>query len=374
MFAFKNVRQFFSGSWKASLFLFVGFFAIYSTAQQPLSYDCVFTTQPIVVDGKLDDAAWQRAAWTSDFIDITGDLAKTPLYKTRVKMLWDDKYLYIGAELQEPDVHAKLTEHDSVIFHDNDFEFFIKPVISAAAYFEFEMNALNTTWDLFLDKPYREGGKADNSWEARGIKSAVAVQGTLNKPEDKDQGWTLEFALPLDSFLSRHPGPKPVDGTGWRINFSRVEHLPGHLREENWVWSPQGEVNMHIPERWGYLRFHKDLSAVQNSIFHPDGNFRVVPPGRVRISSGVIAGQKLSGAFPDLCALGREQRVSGTPVLHVVIGLDGSVLEVTPVSGPLLFQQLAIDAVKTWRYKPYLLNGEPVEVDTTIMLSMQCGA
>ena len=52
----------------------------------------------------------------------------SPRFRTRVKMLWDDNYLYIAAELEEPNVAAKLTERDSVIFHDNDFEVFIKPL------------------------------------------------------------------------------------------------------------------------------------------------------------------------------------------------------------------------------------------------------
>jgi hypothetical protein len=98
-------------------------------------------------------------------------------------MLWDDQYLYVGAELEEPDVRATLTKHDSVIFHDNDFEVFLKPPGEAPVYFEFEINALNTGWDLYLNKPYREGGKADNSWDIPGLKTAVAIHGTLNDPD-----------------------------------------------------------------------------------------------------------------------------------------------------------------------------------------------
>ncbi|GAA3750126.1 carbohydrate-binding family 9-like protein [Terriglobus aquaticus] len=223
----------------------------------PLHYAVHHVSTPPAMDGRLDDPAWSKAEWTSDFVDILGGSAPTPKYKTRVKMLWDDKNLYIAAELEEPNVHAKLTEHDSVIFHDDDFEFFIKPVVDGESYYEFEMNALNTTWDLFLNKPYRFGGKADNSWEATGLKSAVHVNGTLNQPDDTDRGWTLEIALPLNSFASRQQVTLPGNGTTWRINFSRVEWLPGHEHEENWVWSPQGVVNMHVPEQWGYLDFRK---------------------------------------------------------------------------------------------------------------------
>jgi len=221
----------------------------------PLSYDCLRASSPIHIDGKLDDAAWQKAPWTSDFVDIEGDARPGPKFRTRVKMLWDDQYLYIAAEMEEPDVKATLTEHDSVIFHDNDFEVFVKPLPQSESYYEFEINALNTGWDLFLPKPYSEGGKADNSWDIQGLRTAVAVQGTLNHSGDRDHGWTVEIAYPLSAFASRQNVPHPQPGTMWRINFSRVEWTPGNPKEDNWVWSPQGVINMHVPDRWGYLHF-----------------------------------------------------------------------------------------------------------------------
>ncbi len=64
----------------------------------------------IVIDGKLDDAAWKNAPWTDLFVDIEGSVKPAPRFATRAKMLWDDDY-FIGAELAEPDVWATLTEH-----------------------------------------------------------------------------------------------------------------------------------------------------------------------------------------------------------------------------------------------------------------------
>jgi hypothetical protein len=226
-----------------------------NTQPEPLSYDCQRTATPIVIDGKLDDPAWASVPWTSDFVDIEGSAKPAPRFRTRAKLLYDDKYLYIAAELEEPNVTGTLTKHDSVIFRDNDFEVFIKPLPDTESYYEFEINALNTSWDLFLNKPYNQGGKADNSWDIGGLKTAVAVQGTLNSPNDTDHGWTLEIAWPLTAFASRQTVPPPQPGTRWRINFSRVEWKPGNPKEDNWVWSPQGVINMHVPERWGYLHF-----------------------------------------------------------------------------------------------------------------------
>lgn len=218
--------------------------------------------------GRLEGSAWDLAEWTDDFVDIEGDAKPRPRLRTRVKMLWDHEFLYIGAEMEEPHVWATLTEHDSVIFHDNDFEVFIDPDGDALRYFEFEINALNTGWDLYLEKPYRDGGSADNSWEMPGYKSAVHVSGTLNDPSDIDFGWSVTLALPWSAFAEKGGMPCPPNpGDVWRINFSRVEwqvdvvegryvKVP-NTKEDNWVWSPQGVVDMHQPEQWGYVEFVK---------------------------------------------------------------------------------------------------------------------
>ena len=235
-------------------------------ADPPRGYVCYRSDTPPVIDGRLDDPVWERAPWTDDFVDIEGDRQPKPQLRTRVKMLWDDRYFYIAADLVEPHLWATLREHDSVIFHDNDFEFFIDPNGDNHEYYEFEMNALNTTWDLLLTRPYRDGGKPVNNWEIRGLESAVHLDGTLNDPRDVDRGWTIELAVPWAALgeLARRPAP-PNDGDQWRVNFSRVEWpldiAGGEYRpiagrsEHNWVWSPQHVIDMHRPEEWGYVQF-----------------------------------------------------------------------------------------------------------------------
>ncbi|KRC03138.1 carbohydrate-binding family 9-like protein [Duganella sp. Root198D2] len=228
----------------------------------PLAYECLRAAGAIRIDGKLDDPAWQDAPWTADFVDIEGGNKPRPKFRTRVKMLWDDQYLYIAAELEEPEVTATLTRRDSVIFKDNDFEVFIKPLPDTKSYYEFEINAFNTGWDLFLPKPYNEDGQPDNSWDIKGLQTAIAVQGSLNQPGDKDRGWTVEIAYPLNAFASRQAVPHPRQGSTWRINFSRVEWTAGQPKEDNWVWSPQGLIDMHVPGRWGYLHFSENTSTL----------------------------------------------------------------------------------------------------------------
>jgi hypothetical protein len=232
----------------------------------PREYVAYKTATPPAIDGRLDDPAWAAAPWTEDFADIEGYDKPAPAHRTRVKLLWDDRALYIAAELAEPNVWATVTTHDAVIFHDPDFEVFLDPDGDNHLYAELEVNALNATWDLLLNKPYKDGGTPITAWEIVGLKTAVSVDGTLNDPRDTDRGWTVEIAWPWAGLkeLSTAPVP-PRDGDHYRINFSRVEwdvdvrdgktiKVPGRP-EHNWVWSPQGVVDMHRPERWGEVQF-----------------------------------------------------------------------------------------------------------------------
>jgi hypothetical protein len=232
----------------------------------------------INIDGKDDELAWSNAIYSDDFIDIEGD--KIPRQKTNVKMLWDDKFLYVFAKLYENHIWGDITKRDEVIYYNNDFEVFINPNDDVFSYGEIEINALGTEWDLFLNRPYRLNGKADSSWDINGLKSAVYINGTLNDPNDLDEYWTVEIAIPLkeiEKLNTTRKDEKVISGDVWRINFSRVnwdfeinngvysrkKENGKYLPEYNWVWSPQGIINMHVPENWGYLVFSE-----KNEVFN----------------------------------------------------------------------------------------------------------
>jgi len=250
----------------------------------PLGYVCLKAEKAPTIDGKLDDDAWKAAPWSTDFVDIEGDAKPKPRHRTRMKMLWDEKALYIAAEIEEPHVWGTLDKHDSVIFHDPDFEVFLDPDGDNHLYGELELNAKNTTWDLLLSKPYKDGGKALNGWEIIGLKTAVHVSGTMNDPRDKDVGWTVEIAWPWDGLKEMTTvAVPPKDGDRWRINFSRVqwdtEAVDGKYKktsktEHNWVWSPQGVIDMHRPERWGYLQFSTAKPGEAKFTPDPDWDLR----------------------------------------------------------------------------------------------------
>jgi hypothetical protein len=242
----------------------------------PACYPCNKTPQPPVCDGRLEDTVWELAPWSEHFGDIEGDLKPAPFRDTRMKMLWDDHALYVAAWMEEPDIWATYDKRDMVIYHENDIELFIDPDGDNHDYFELEVNAMGTEWDLYLTRPYRDNADALDHWDMHGMRSAVHLMGTLNDPADRDSCWTIEVELPWSAIRQGgHEEMPPKDGEQWRMNFSRVQyHLDvvdgvyhkrkdgegSNLPEFNWTWSPQGLIAMHYPERWGIVEFRSTVS------------------------------------------------------------------------------------------------------------------
>jgi hypothetical protein len=254
------------------LFLSISFlFILFSSQGQtphPKQYVCYHIDQKIQLDGEINDSLWQLAAWTDDFINIEGPDKNKPPHQTRVKMLWDDSFLYVAAYMQEPHIWAYLTEDEKIMYFDNDFEIFIDPDGDNHNYYEFEFNALNKKWDLFLERPYRDSVTPDLKWNCKGLRNATKVYGSINNPKGKtDSAWTMEIAIPLNCIQQG-----VADQHIWRINFSRVEwetRISGKKYkklkkpEKNCVWSSQWAINMHRPEYWGYLQFSKEAPGTK---------------------------------------------------------------------------------------------------------------
>jgi len=237
----------------------------------PPTYVCYQAPGTITVDGKLSPGEWDAIPWTSEFVDIEGDIRPAPHFRTQAKMTHDSEGMYFAVLMEEPHVWGTITEHDAVIYHDNDFEIFLNPSNDTHNYLEYEVNALGTYWDLYLSKPYRDNPVVLNNWEFAGIQSAVHVNGTLNNPNDTDKSWSVEVFIPWGSIYQvMRREEKPAEGEQIRVNFSRVQwtteiqdgkyiKIPiqgeDKIREYNWVWAPTGVINIHLPEYWGYVQF-----------------------------------------------------------------------------------------------------------------------
>lgn len=257
-----------------------------------MTYTAYRTKEKLIIDGRLNEKAWELVPKSPRFVDIiTG---KPALYDTRSAVLWDDEYLYIGFWVEEPFVQAQLTERNSIIFTENDIEVFID---GGDAYYEFEVNALNTIYevffiwrdaykrgskfdteefDLFGDHVYSFGGNHDRSgenfwkgshprglrwaftdWKLPGLKSAVHVQGKINDNSHVDQGWTVELAFPWEGlkWLSNGRSLPPKEGDEWRLQFARYQKIEAFNRSVGWAWDPVGSDDNHKPELFTPITF-----------------------------------------------------------------------------------------------------------------------
>lgn len=221
------------------------------TLPAPPEYVCHRRAGGITIDGQRNESAWDGAEECTSFHDISGYLYPEPLYRTSMKMLWDEEALYVGVELEEPQIKASKTEHDSVVWHDNDFELFLDPFGTGENYYEIEINAFGTIFDLLLTRPYSLKGSAVTEWECEGMEYAVSLNGTVNDSTDVDHSWSFEMKIPYTALTGDYGNP--IGSKCWNVNFSRVEWLS--RPEFNWVWSPTGKIDIHLPDRWGSLKF-----------------------------------------------------------------------------------------------------------------------
>ena len=251
------------------------------------TYTAYRAATPPDLDGRLAADCWRAAPTSPRFVDLVSGAATA--LDTHGAILWDDEHLYVGFRLEQPDVTATLTERDAHIWLDDDVELF---VAGADAYYELEINALNTVYEVLFvwDEAYARGGY-DRVPELRrehpqaapfdgvglpghprgprtgfwgydlpGLRTAVHVDGTLNDSSDRDRGWTVEIAVPWSSLevLARADGRAlpPDDGDEWRIGLSRFNTARATPDDSGgWAWNPHGVWDSHLPERFPRVRF-----------------------------------------------------------------------------------------------------------------------
>lgn len=217
--------------------------------------------KPIKIDGKLDEQVWKDAPSTGPFVNtMNGGPAEQ---QTEAKLLWDDKFLYVGFENGDADVWANLSKRDDKLWTQEAVELMIDADKNGKTYVEFQVAANGNVFDTYLPQ-YRkyedsvDPKKAPYSWNSK-INAKVTVDGTLNKHDDKDKGWTVELALPLVDVkgmdakqeVSRLP---PGLGDTWRFNMFRME-IPQGKPQQAAGWSPPLVGDFHALDRFGDLVF-----------------------------------------------------------------------------------------------------------------------
>ncbi len=222
--------------------------------------------KPIKLDGKLDDPAWKTAASTGVFVDtMTGNPGAVA---TEARLLWDNQNLYIGFENVDADVWAELTERDAKLWTQEAVEVMIDADGNGKSYIELQVAPNGTLFDTYLPSYRKYEDSIDPkaklySWNSK-MKAAVKVDGTINKRDDQDKGWSVEIALPLaDANGMDKPGVKvpPAMGDMWKINMFRLD-ASKDKGQVAVAWSAPMVGDFHKLDRFGELVFGDEKGEV----------------------------------------------------------------------------------------------------------------
>lgn len=188
--------------------------------------ECRWTDTPITLDGNDDEPAWKHAQVIENFGQTwLKDKAPKLRATTKAKLLWDRDYLYFHATMTDPDLFADVTKHDGAIWENDTFELFFRPASDKPGYYEFEVNAANAVLDAFfpkIDIPNIIHHLGNGEFH---LESKVRLNGTLNKRDDVDQGWSVEGRIPWTDFL--RTGGRPEPGEEWRFTLTRCNYDQG---------------------------------------------------------------------------------------------------------------------------------------------------
>jgi hypothetical protein len=226
-----------------------------STTQPEIpSYMVSRVTSAIVIDGKLDDADWGNAEECVMVDAYTG--GETPQEST-FRMLWDDKYLYVGVFFEDHDAWATYTGEDDPLWEEEVLELFIDADCDGNTYYEHEINPVNAKVDLFLHRN-RERVDSWRDWDFKNIISEVYVDGDGKNAGTEDRFWTIEIAVPFED-LYEMPNNPPEDGDMWRMNVYRIERDNPIDKKEVFLaaFSPPYSGHFHATWMFGKIYFMK---------------------------------------------------------------------------------------------------------------------
>ena len=213
--------------------------------------ECRRAVGPITVDGNIDEKDWALAQELSDF--SAHWLKRKAKTATKARLLWDDTALYFAAEMVDADLYADVKEHNGMCWLNDVFELFFKPSPEKLAYYEFQVNALNTQLELFLPSRGSGGYERFRSAGRLGMVSAVKLRGTLNRWQDRDEGWTVEGRIPWTAF--RATGGRPKAGDVWRFALCRYDYSVAFDQPDLSSTAPLTQRDFHRYEDCGELAF-----------------------------------------------------------------------------------------------------------------------
>jgi len=203
-------------------------------------YECMRADAPPKLDGRLDDACWKAARPSSGFVRVIRDADKAPSYQTHIRLAYDDAYLYVGIQCDEPHPEkiraAIMVDDNASVCGDDSIEMFFHPNPQSPAYYQLVANSAGTRYDgRLLDASW------DATWEAVGRVGEAA--------------WFLECRIALASFPDR--------GTVWRFNICRELRSTDPI--EFHAWSNTFGA-FHSPHRFGHLLLGGPLAHLRRGL------------------------------------------------------------------------------------------------------------
>jgi len=162
------------------------------------------------LDGELTEQDWRNAARSGPFVDASGSDAR-PFSK--VRMLWDESYLYLGLYAGDEDIRAAVRDHDGPVWTDDAFVMRFEAMDRPTFSYLIDVSAAGVVTDVRRDAT----GRDDPSWDS-GMELAVDRDGTLNDPTDWDEEWVIEARVPLRALAAQG-----VAGTSLLVQIHRCD-------------------------------------------------------------------------------------------------------------------------------------------------------
>ena len=203
-----------------------------------------------MIDGRLDDPAWQDAPWTEPFVQTMTGAPGQP--RTRARLTWDAEFLYAAFEVEDDYLRADLSGQDPHLWTQDTVELMIDPDGDGLNYFELQLAPSGETFDTRYDSRRVPQPFGHLRWES-GIEGAIALRGTLND-DAADEGYTAELRIPWSAFdAGQTPAGPPSAGDTWRLALYVLDARPEG--QGGVGWSPPMVGDFHVPERFGRLVF-----------------------------------------------------------------------------------------------------------------------
>jgi len=279
-----------------------------------------------IIDGRLDDACWERAAVAKDFFNFhSRDKAE---YQTTIRLLYDDRHLYFGYKCTEPEldkIKVEVAERDGSVYNDDNVEIFLDPINTAES----------RTGRKFFHLIINANGIVDDrapGYVEKGSKKLWSPKYPLATARG-DGIWSLELALPLQALHQ-----EAQMGRVWRLNFSRTRRLNGRVKpSEASCWAPVFG-GFHDSTKWGYLEgLVIEQAASAGTSIRLKG--AVLPPARAGSNVMELTLENISGEAKEIKATVKSASPSGkTTESQGAVKLAGK-----PVETVMLNYNLALE-------------------------------